>query len=342
MIRVLVITLTALLLTSATAAAQSFAALPVDRPMLRSSVTVSDDVIRIGDLVDHAGIVAKIPIFRAPDPGMTGTVSAAEVIEAVQAHAIVGLSPGGIDEIRVTRASRAISVDDIEAQIIALLASQHALGDPKDIMLRFDRSQRVVHVDARAAGEIQIDTLRFEPRNGRFDVIAKVAGITATHIRFSGLAYATAEIQVLTRSLARGDIVKRSDITLERRARSAVTADLLTAANDIVGRAVRHAIGAGRPLRAADLTKPELVQRNQMVTLIYEIPGITLTVRGKANESGAEGDVIEILNVQSKRPVHGVVMGPGRVVVSTYAANNTDKAKFAKSSLSTDAAIRAQ
>ena len=42
-----------------------------------------------------------------------------------------------------------------------------------------------------------------------------------------------------------------------------------------------------------------------------------LTVRGKAAEGGAEGDVISVLNEQSKRTVQGVVIGPGRVAIST-------------------------
>ena len=53
------------------------------------------------------------------------------------------------------------------------------------------------------------------------------------------------------------------------------------------------------------------------MTLVYEVPGITLTVRGKAAEGGAEGDVISVLNEQSKRTVQGVVVGPGRVIIST-------------------------
>jgi len=62
--------------------------------------------------------------------------------------------------------------------------------------------------------------------------------------------------------------------------------------------------------------KPEVVQRNDAVTLIYEVPGIVLTVRGKAAEAGAEGDVINVLNEQSKRTVQGTVAGPGRVVIN--------------------------
>ena len=66
--------------------------------------------------------------------------------------------------------------------------------------------------------------------------------------------------------------------------------------------------------------KPALVQRDESVTLMYEVPGVRLTVRGKAGEPGAEGDVISVLNEQSKRTVQGVVVGPGRVVISTIGA----------------------
>jgi flagella basal body P-ring formation protein FlgA len=82
----------------------------------------------------------------------------------------------------------------------------------------------------------------------------------------------------------------------------------------------------GRPLRAADLMKPDLVLRNEAVTLVYEAPGMVLTIRGRANDGGAEGDVISVLNEQSKRVVQGVIIGPGRVAVSSgsprFAANN--------------------
>ena len=51
----------------------------------------------------------------------------------------------------------------------------------------------------------------------------------------------------------------------------------------------RARLGWISTLRAADLMKPELVQRNETVTLTYEMPGIKLSVRGKAIEGGAEG-----------------------------------------------------
>ena len=69
-------------------------------------------------------------------------------------------------------------------------------------------------------------------------------------------------------------------------------------------------------MRQTDLTKPELVARNENVTITYEVPGITLTMRGKALEAGAQGDVINVLNVQSKQTIQATVAGPGHVIVA--------------------------
>jgi flagella basal body P-ring formation protein FlgA len=39
-------------------------------------------------------------------------------------------------------------------------------------------------------------------------------------------------------------------------------------------------------------------------------------VRGKAAEGGAQGDIISVLNEQSKRLLQGVVVAQGRVAIS--------------------------
>ena len=58
------------------------------------------------------------------------------------------------------------------------------------------------------------------------------------------------------------------------------------------------------------------MQRDQNVTLIYEAPGIYLTMRGKALEGGTEGDVVNVMNLQSKRTLSGTVTGRGQVSIT--------------------------
>src|SRR5262249_35202671 len=108
------------------------------------------------------------------------------------------------------------------------------------------------------------------------------------------------------------------DVTIERRPKADFR-EGAPAATDPAGLAVRNPLRAGQALRASDLMRPEIVQRNEAVTLVYEAPGLVLTVRGKAIDPGAEGDVINVVNSQSKRTVQGTVVGPARVIVRSGA-----------------------
>jgi flagellar basal body P-ring formation protein FlgA len=92
------------------------------------------------------------------------------------------------------------------------------------------------------------------------------------------------------------------------------------------GLAARHQLRPGQPLHDGDLMKPALVQRNDVVTIFYEAPGISLTLRGQAQDGGALGDTINVMNVQSKRLVQGVVTGPGRVTVAAMPARVVESA----------------
>ena len=102
---------------------------------------------------------------------------------------------------------------------------------------------------------------------------------------------------------------------VERRPKAEVGGDAATR-DRAVGMQARRQLRAGQAVKVADLAKPDLVQRDQNVTLIYESPGLYLTVRGKAIEGGTEGDVVNVMNLQSKRTVSGVVTGRGQVSIS--------------------------
>src|ERR1041385_2173238 len=116
-----------ILLTAAVTATLGGRAFALDamRPKLKAEVVITGDLVRVGDLVANAGIIADVPIFRAPDLGATGTVPAATVAEAVRQHALIGLDTAGLSEVTVIRASRAIVPQDIETRIT------HALSDGK-------------------------------------------------------------------------------------------------------------------------------------------------------------------------------------------------------------------
>ena len=118
------------------------------RPELKAKPVITGDIVRIGDLVENAGIVADVPIFRAPDLGSTGTVSADAVVEAVRAHALIGLDTGGLQRSRGdAREPRDRRRGHRERASRGAVAAQFALGDAEDIALNFDRELRTLNVE---------------------------------------------------------------------------------------------------------------------------------------------------------------------------------------------------
>src|SRR5580704_17251656 len=65
-------------------------------PMVRRSVTVTSDIVRLGDLIDNAGAFGSIPVFRSPDVGTTGSVPSRKVIEAARANNLFGVETGDV------------------------------------------------------------------------------------------------------------------------------------------------------------------------------------------------------------------------------------------------------
>ena len=309
---------TALLAASVAAASAQTRNDAIAAPALRASVTVSGDIVRIGDIIDNAGTAAQIAIYRAPDLGTTGVLPVANVLNTLRAHQVIGVDTRDLKEISVTRLARTIESKDIEQQVARALERRNGLGEAANLSLTFDRDPGDVRLDASNTGGMQASAVRYDPRNSRFDITFEIAnenGTSSTKLRFTGTAIETIEAAVLARNVERNDVLKSSDVVVERRPKAEVGTD--AAGRDrAVGMQARRQLRAGQALRVADLAKPDLVQRDQNVTLIYESPGLYLTVRGKAIEGGTEGDVVNVMNLQSKRTISGVVTGRGQVSIT--------------------------
>lgn len=286
-------------------------------PVLRANVTVSSDIVRIGDIIDNAGTAAQIAIFRAPDLGTTGSLPVSQLLTALRAHQVIGVDTRDIREVSVTRSSRMLVSKDVELQIARVLERRNGLGDAANISVTFERDLRELQLDAAHTGDMRASIVRYDPRNGRFDITFEIANdvtYSPTKLRFTGTAVETVEAAVLTRSVERNEILKSSDVIVERRPKAEVGNDMALR-DRTIGMQARKQLRAGQALKVADLGKPDMVSRDQAVTLIYDAPGLYLTGRGKAIDSGTEGDVVNIVNLQSKRTVQGVVVGPGQVSV---------------------------
>lgn len=84
-----------------------------------------------------------------------------------------------------------------------------------------------------------------------------------------------------------------------------------------VGKETRYAIYMGRPILETSLAQPALIERNQIVTVVYQAGGLNITAEARALGRAAAGDSLQLLNQQSRSVIYGTVLNDGRVLVGS-------------------------
>jgi len=304
------------------------------RLRLRPELNLARDLVTFGDLIPGlAGDAATTAAFRAPGLGETGTIQVARIVEAARAAGIVreasDLESQGFAQVVVTRAARRITAADIETAVRAGLQERFGV-DARLFALAIDGGAPVVAVEPELTGDVGVVDLSFDARSRRVLARLSVPGSMAMRLkplRISGQLVETVEVVVPKRAIARGETLTLADVTVERRPRDGQGTEILSDARSAIDKVARRALIAGAPLRASDIQREEIVAKGDLVTIVYESPGLIITLRGRANEAGAMGDVISITNPQSKRVLQGKVSGPGKVSVQPSAAGRIASAE---------------
>jgi len=194
---------------------------------------------------------------------------------------------------------------------IADMVKQRNGGRPVEIM--FHGMGNELEVPASAAA-FQVDDFSYDSRSGRFYGTVACA---AASIKVSGRAQTVEAIPVLKSRIAAGHVISRSDVEWLQVPANRYGAGYVDRFDDLIGQTPRRALAAGMPIRTNDIGKPEAIARNSLVTMMAQGPGITITTTGRAMESGSIGDVVQVMNLQSKRTIQATVTGMNLVQVIT-------------------------
>jgi flagella basal body P-ring formation protein FlgA len=112
-----------------------------------------------------------------------------------------------------------------------------------------------------------------------------------------------------TRILMPGDVIRADDIVAHPVPRPLPQA--LSSERDIVGQQIKRRIVADRPLTEPDVGPRMAVMASAPVTVLWISGSLRMEMQGRAEESGAVGDQIRVLNTQSGQTIRSVVTGDG-------------------------------
>lgn len=122
-----------------------------------------------------------------------------------------------------------------------------------------------------------------------------------------------AEMLVATRTIRPQTVLMPDDLALA----PGDAPGAMQAVDDALGLEARVTLYPGRPIRAADLVAPALVDRNQTVRLIFRYGGLVIATEGRSLGRGAAGDSVRVMNLSSKQTLSGVVSVDGTVTVGS-------------------------
>ncbi len=287
------------------------------RLIARPNVQVSSVLVTLGDLFENAGAKSEIAVFRAPAPGKTGYIRAGRLMEAARKHGLEWDNPDALPRINIARQSRVISPEDITASIRKKLIETSAIQDDEgSLNLRFSKSPGPIHLPLDSSADFDVGNVNYDANSGRFTAVLNATGADGRPVKriyYSGTAIRTLKVPVLSHPLDRGSVIGAEDITTMDIPLRNLNRAPLRHVSEMVGMAVKRNIRANTVIFKRDIEPPRIVRRNALVRIIFKTPGLALTTKGKALASGALGDVIDVLNVRSKRIIQVTVIAKNTV-----------------------------
>lgn len=126
------------------------------------------------------------------------------------------------------------------------------------------------------------------------------------------LANATfADVLVPARTIRAKSIIMYEDLVVK----STSAAGAITSYEMLVGKEAKVALYAGRPIRPQDIGPPAIVDRNQIVKIVYAGPVLTISTEGRALDRAAVGERIRVMNLSSKTTIFGTISPDGSVII---------------------------
>ena len=281
--------------------------------MLRPFTVVEEPVVRLSDLFENAGPRAAAVLGPAPAPGQRLVVEAGQLLAIARRNG-VEWRPSGAERVVLERPGRPVAREEVVALLRAALRAQ---GMEEEAELELQAFAPPL-VPPESFMQLAIEQASLDPATQRFAATLAVMaeGMPMLRQRIAGRVQATAPMLVAVRRMAVGEVVRPQDVRVLRVPAGRLRAGAAERPEQVVGLALRRPASPDQPLFMADLAQPQLIARGATVTMLYDIPGMTLAAQGRAMEGAARGAVVPVMNLASRIVVEAQVIGPGRVRVA--------------------------
>lgn len=123
-------------------------------------------------------------------------------------------------------------------------------------------------------------------------------------------------VPVLNKQLEVGSIIEKEDLEFKDFPSSKVTKNMIQDEKELVGKTLRRrSVKVGDMLNAHDVISPVIIKRGDLVTMKVETPTVVISTRGKVQGNAAAGESVQVMNLESKRLIEGIVKDSQTVII---------------------------
>lgn len=298
-------------------------------PALALEVTFRPDAeieavaVTLADIADFseksqlADALASKPVGQSGQPGQDVTLDSAAIIRQLTSDRDL---PGdilwsGAASVKVHRRGITVGPEKLQEIIDGYLADHRDDLPSADIRFIADASPTPFVLPT---GDLKWEVIPSDPGiigSSRFSIIFTVDGRVRRNMSLTGRFEALAPVAVASVDLAKGSLLSLASIVMETRDITRFRKPFLDPAQ-LEGRMALRTIKAGSVVELSNVQMPPLIKKGEVVKIILNQPGISLSTLGVARNDGGKDELIKVENISSSKILQCRVAAAGLVEVA--------------------------
>ena len=280
---------------------------------LKSEGIISDDYIRLGDIFEGTKN-AEYVLGPAPAPGKEMILNAKTLYKIASALDVDWKPNSAAEQIILRRDAAIIPESEITTALEQKLKES---GVDDKFSIAYINTPADIALPAGSDETLEITSFNFDPQADRFTavIVAPSADNPLKKATVTGRIERLLAVPVLRNSLKAGDIIGAMDLDWIDLPENKIPNGTAMSEKDLIDMTPKRMAAAGKPIFLNDLVPPQMVDRGDAVTLIFEAGKMTLTAKGKALQAGAMGDTVRVANTDSNKNLQGVVTAHREITI---------------------------
>ncbi len=292
--------------------------------LLRPRAEVSGKIVRLSDFAQCKGgsmafrrLILGTKVGRAPGPGSLLRIDPDWVLvlvrhRGVRRNQVIWKVPKTVE---ITTASQRVEGRAFEKAFRSYVRDRMPWS-PEKVRVGNVRTQGDVNVRAGRI-RLEVEPPRTTRLLGRVTLGVRlfVDDRPVRRVWVTGNIRVRANVWVLDKPVRRGRLLTTRDLRPMEMDLKSVPPGVIENAREVVGKRARRAIAGRAPIQRHWLERAPLVKRGDIVNIKAESGSLLITAIGVVRSDGALGEMVQVVNLQSKKSVYGRVVDARTVQV---------------------------